>query len=186
LRLVQSLPAAARSGSNRSNLLLTDIAIVPLQGIPSYLSHWRRRLALAPGEGIASGPLETQRERILIVEDDLLAASQMEAALSEAGFEIAGIVTTGEEALQLAQAQCLTLVVIDIRLAGDRDGIDTAIELFRSHGIRCIFATAYSDRDSHLRAEPAAPLGWLQKPYTMRSLTEMVHAAVSELRGPDD
>lgn len=186
MRLVQNLPAAALSASNRSNLLLTDIAAGPLQGIPYNLSHWRRRLALAPGEDVASRPSETQGERILIVEDDLLAASQMEAALTEAGFEIAGVVTTGEEALQLAQAQCLTLVVMDIRLAGDRDGIDTAIELFRSHGIRCVFATAYSDRDSRLRAEPAAPLGWLQKPYTMRSLTEMVHAAVSELRRQHD
>jgi len=54
--------------------------------------------------------------------------------------------------------------------------------LFRSQGIRCIFASAHSDQDSRLRAQPAAPLGWLQKPYTMASLTAMVRAAVRELR----
>ena len=120
-------------------------------------------------------------DRILIVEDDLLIASQMEEALTEAGFQIAGNASTGEEALQLAGSQSPTLVVMDIRLAGDRDGIETALELFRSHGIRCIFASAYSDQEAQRRAAPAAPLGWLQKPYTMASLTDKVRAALSEL-----
>ena len=97
-----------------------------------------------------------------------------------------GTASTGTEALQLAEALSPTLVVMDIRLAGDRDGIDTALELFRSHGIRCVFASAYSDQDAQRRAAPAAPLGWLQKPYTMASLTATVHEAVRELhRRPD-
>ena len=78
------------------------------------------------------------------------------------------------------------LVVMDIRLAGDRDGIDTALELFRSHGIRCIFASAYSDQEAQRRAAPAAPLGWLQKPYTMASLTAKVREALRELRSRPD
>ena len=60
--------------------------------------------------------------------------------------------------------------------------IEAAIEIFKSHGIRCIFATAYSDGEARRRAEPAAPLGWLQKPYTMTSLTETVQAAAREIR----
>jgi two-component system, response regulator PdtaR len=75
------------------------------------------------------------------------------------------------------------LAVIDIKLAGDRNGVDTAIELFRSHGVRCIFASAYSDSEARRRATPAAPLGWLQKPYSMGSLSAVVRAAASELRG---
>lgn len=133
----------------------------------------------------ASGQ-SNESERILIVEDDVLIASQIEAALTDEGFEIAGTAVTGKEALQLAEAQSPTLVVTDIRLAGDRDGIDTALELFRLHGIRCIFASAYSDQEARRRAAPAAPLGWLQKPYSMASLTAMVRAAVSELRSRSD
>jgi DNA-binding NarL/FixJ family response regulator len=124
-------------------------------------------------------------DRILIVEDDLLVASQMEMALSDAGFDIAGVATTPEEALHLAGTRSPTLVVMDIRLAGGGDGIDTALELFRLHGIRCIFASAYSDDEARRRAAPAAPLGWLQKPYTMDSLTAMVRAAASKLRSRD-
>jgi len=158
-------------------------AVVPLQGLPSSPSHWRRHVALAPDDRGQSGIQAEQRSRILIVEDDLLVASEIEATLRDAGFEIAGIASTREEALQLTQVELPTLAVMDIRIAGDRDGIDTALELFHSHGIRSIFASAYSDADSRRRAEAATPLGWLQKPYTMASLTGMVRAAVRELRG---
>jgi DNA-binding response OmpR family regulator len=148
-------------------------------------SHWSRRSAPAAEDG-ASAAQSENTDSILIVEDDLLIASQMEEALTEAGFQIAGTASTGKEALQLAQSQAPTLVVMDIRLAGDRDGIDTALELFRSCGVRCVFASAYSDQEAKGRAAPAAPLGWLQKPYTMASLTTMVRAAVEKLRSHGD
>ncbi len=144
----------------------------------------QRNFAPAAEGEVSGGADETQR--ILIVEDDVLIASQMEAALADDGFEIAGIASTSKEALQLAEAQSPTLVVMDIRLAGDRDGIDTALELFRLHGTRCVFASAHSDDGTRRRAAPAAPLGWLQKPYTMASLTAMVRAALKELRNRHD
>jgi len=122
-----------------------------------------------------------QRGSILIVEDDFLIASGIEAALIDAGYESAGIAATGEEALQMALLRPPTLAVMDIRLAGDRDGIETAIELFRSLGVRCIFGSAYSDDEARRRAAPAAPLGWLQKPYTMASLTALVRDSVRDL-----
>lgn len=157
-----------------------DIAACPLPKL--RLSHWRDVL-FAPEAGAGSQGATDSLERILIIEDDLLIASQIEATLAEAGFEIVGVTGSGEEALELAKDRRPTLAVIDIRLAGDRDGVDTAIELFRSHGVRCIFASAYSDSEARRRATPAAPLGWLQKPYSMGSLSAMVRAAASELRG---
>lgn len=137
----------------------------------------------APAEAAGQSVSTKTRERILIVEDDLLIATQMEAALHEAGFDVIGLAASGEEALELAGSDSPLLVVVDIRLAGDRDGVDTALELFRSYGIRCIFATAHTDSEARQRAAPAAPLGWLQKPYAMTSLTAMVRGAVESLRG---
>ncbi|HZR72746.1 response regulator [Bradyrhizobium sp.] len=160
-----------------------EIISAPFRGIPSGPPQRPREPVLAPGDRLESETPSNNNDRILIVEDDLLVASEMEATLCDAGFEIVGIATTGNEALQLARTESPILAVMDIRIAGDRDGVDTALELFRSQGLRCIFASAHSDHDSRLRAQPAAPLGWLQKPYTMASLTEMVRAAVSELRG---
>lgn len=154
---------------------------VALMAAPSSRSIRTGRLA-PDVEGGPSGTRSGNGDRILIVEDDLLIASQMEAALTDAGFQIAGIASSGKEALQLARSQSPKLAVMDIRLAGDRDGIDTALELFRSVGIRCIFASAYSDQEAQRRAAPAAPLGWLQRPYAMTSLTAKVQAAMKELR----
>jgi DNA-binding response OmpR family regulator len=122
-------------------------------------------------------------DRILIVEDDLLIAYQMKAALTEAGFDIVGVSMTSKEALEAAGTEAPDLVIMDIRLAGERDGVETALELFRCHGVRCIFASAYSDQEARRRAEPAAPLGWLQKPYSMVALTSTVRTAVKTLNG---
>jgi len=114
---------------------------------------------------------------VLIVEDDFLIGMQSEIALAEAGFEVVGIATTAEEALELARQHRPALAVMDIRLAGYRDGIDAAGELFRELGIRCLFATAHDDQRTRARAEPFGPLGWLAKPYTMASLVAAVQKA---------
>jgi DNA-binding response OmpR family regulator len=160
----------------------SDLTSVPVHGSRSWLPYRQSRLPDAEGGAGPQRPLR-QAERILIIEDDALIATQMEAALGDAGFDVIAAVATGEEAIAIARAQPPDLAVVDIRLAGDRNGVDTALELFRSHGIRCIFATAFSDREARQRAEAAAPLGWLQKPYTMASLTNAVRAAVTEIRG---
>ncbi|WP_407179959.1 response regulator [Bradyrhizobium sp. STM 3562] len=116
---------------------------------------------------------------VLIVEDDFLIGMQSEIALTDAGFRVIGIASTAEEALALAREERPSIAVMDIRLAGRRDGVDTAGELFRELGVRCIFATAHDDEDTRARAEPFAPLGWLAKPYTMASLVASVRRAVT-------
>jgi len=123
--------------------------------------------------------------RILVVEDDFLVAMQMESALTEAGFEVAGVASSGEDAIELALKERPRLCVMDIRLAGKRDGIDTALQLSAEQGIRCIFATAHHDEESRRRAAPAGPLGWLHKPYTMSSLVGLVRSALAELDKAD-
>jgi DNA-binding NarL/FixJ family response regulator len=141
----------------------------------------RPRLVFARDDTWASEKRPAEPARILIVEDDYLVAMEVETALAEAGFDVVGIATTAEEAIALTVAQNPTLVVMDVRLAGKRDGIDAALQLFREHGIRCIFATAHYDENARARAQPAGPLGWLQKPYTMASLVEAVRRALSDL-----
>jgi DNA-binding NarL/FixJ family response regulator len=143
----------------------------------------RRHPAFAHDDAWGVGTQAVRHGGILIVEDDFLIAAQLEATLIDAGFEIAGIAASAAEAIECASSQHPILCVMDIRLSGDRDGIEAALELLRAHSIRCIFATAHNDRDVRRRAAAADPLGWLQKPYTMSSLVALVHQAVSELRG---
>ena len=141
----------------------------------------RPHLVFARDDAAGADERADKPERVLVVEDDFLVALQMEAALTEAGFEVAGVAASGGEAIKLASSERPRLAVMDIRLAGGRDGIDTALQLFAEHGIRCIFATAHHDEQSRRRAASASPLGWLQKPYTMASLVIMVRNALAEL-----
>jgi DNA-binding NarL/FixJ family response regulator len=141
----------------------------------------RPQLAFARDDAAGRAKEPANRSRILIVEDDFLVAADVEAALLDAGFEIAGIAETAETALASVVAEKPSLVLMDIRLAGSRDGIDTAIELYRDHGIRCLFASAHSDALARSRAGAAKPLGWLQKPYSMGRLVEAVNRALADL-----
>jgi DNA-binding NarL/FixJ family response regulator len=118
---------------------------------------------------------------ILIVEDDFLAAMEIESVLKEAGYQIAGIAARAEEAVRLAKSATPTLVIMDVRLAGNSDGVDAALDIFCATGIRSIFATAHYDADTRSRAQAATPLGWLPKPYAPHALLALVKKAVEEL-----
>jgi len=115
---------------------------------------------------------------ILLVEDDFLVGMEMETGLAEAGYEVAGIAATAEEAVELAARRRPALVVMDIRLAGDRDGVDAALEIFRTLGIRSIFASAHGDAQVRARAAAAKPLAWVAKPYRVETLLKAVEEAL--------
>ncbi len=115
--------------------------------------------------------------QIMIVEDDFLISIQMEEALRTAGFEVT-LASSSEEALQIAGGQTPALAVMDVRLPGTLDGVDTALEMFKTYGLRSIFSTAHSDPEIRARAAPALPIAWLIKPYTMASLVAAVQSAV--------
>jgi DNA-binding NarL/FixJ family response regulator len=118
--------------------------------------------------------------RILVVEDDYFVAIDLEGGLREAGLQVLGPVPTAEEALALAKAERPVLVLMDIRLAGSKDGIEAALELYREFGIRCIFASAHIEPPYRQRAAAAAPLGWVQKPYTIGTVVAAVKQALPE------
>jgi DNA-binding NarL/FixJ family response regulator len=133
----------------------------------------------AAKEGQNTRPAKLRR--ILLVEDDYLAATDAEAALLDAGFEVIGPAISAEEAIELARTEMPELVIMDIRLTGPRDGIDAAREILRSTGIRSLFATAHSTSAIRNRAEETTPLGWLAKPYTPQALVDSVRAALARL-----
>lgn len=130
------------------------------------------------------GPRKGARSRkVLIAEDDHLVSVEIEAALLDAGFDVTGIAISAPEAIELAKAQDPGLVIMDIRLVGPRDGVDAALELYREHRIRCLFATAHNDAAMRRRAEAARPLGWVAKPYQPHLLVSAVERAFAELDG---
>src|SRR5262245_26970869 len=92
--------------------------------------------------------------RILVVEDDYFVAMDLESGLRDAGMEVIGPAPTADEALALARVEHPILAVMDIRLAGEKDGIDAALDLYRELGIRSIFASAHVE--PHYRQRAAA------------------------------
>ena len=123
--------------------------------------------------------------RVLIVEDDFLVSAAVEAELVDAGFAVVGIATSAEQALELVADEAPHLVVMDIRLEGTTDGVDAAVEIFKTKGIRSLFASAYHDAETRRRAAAAEPLGWLAKPYAMHALVAAVREAMRKVGGPE-
>jgi DNA-binding NarL/FixJ family response regulator len=121
----------------------------------------------------------TPSPRILIVEDDYLVALELQAGLAHAGFDVVGVAMSAREAINLAKSAQPALAIVDVRIAGTRDGVETAIELFRDYGIRSIFATAHADAETRARAQPASPLAWLAKPYSASRLIPLIRDALS-------
>ena len=89
--------------------------------------------------------------------------------------------TTAEQAVTLATQYRPDLVLMDIRLRGGSDGIDAAIEIHRTIGIRCLFCSAHTDPGTIERAQAATPAGWLAKPFSGPQLLEAIAVALDGL-----
>ena len=118
---------------------------------------------------------------ILIVEDEALVASYIEAVLAEAGYRVAGVAASGTEALALAAERQPSLALVDIRLTGPTDGIELACQLRRKFALPVIFLSGQIDDETGRRAERAQPLGFLRKPFRP---SQMFNAIERALRQP--
>jgi diguanylate cyclase (GGDEF)-like protein/PAS domain S-box-containing protein len=112
--------------------------------------------------------------RVLIVEDESVVAMDLADQLEDMGYQICGIADTGAEAIELAAQHAPQVVMMDIVIKGELDGIDTAERIRRRFQVPVIFATAYSDPETVARAARTAPYGYITKPYQARD----VHAAI--------
>ena len=103
--------------------------------------------------------------RILIVEDEGLIALDLKKKLEQAGDTVAGIEDNAEDALRSAERLRPALVLMDIRLSGPRDGIETADLIGRQFHIPVMFVTAHADRETLERAKITEPFGYIVKPF---------------------
>jgi PAS domain S-box-containing protein len=130
--------------------------------------------------------------RILIVEDDRIVARDIAQQLTHSGYTVVGSTASGEEAIALvAQAQDSQkpdLVLMDVRLEGKLDGIDTARRIRELRDLPIVFLTAYADDETVKRATAAEPFGYVLKPFDdvqLRTVVEMAlykHGADRRLR----
>ncbi len=118
------------------------------------------------------------RARILIVEDERLIALGLERQLEALGYEVVGSVATGEEALASIARARPDLVLLDIRLAGRLDGVNTASEIAAAVDVPFVFLTAHADAETIERAKRTRPVGFLVKPINEQELTAMIQIAL--------
>ena len=94
-----------------------------------------------------------EKARILIVEDETIIAMEVESQLQRLGYEVTSVVDTGEKAISKAESDKPDLILMDIRIKGEMDGIDAAEVIRNKFGIPVIFSTAYLDEERIERAK---------------------------------
>ena len=119
------------------------------------------------------------RQKILIVDDELWAALDMEWVVQTLGHEVVGPAATAEMAIELAGRVRPNLVLMDIRLANNSDGVAAAIEIRQRFDIPSLFVSAHGDPIMRSRAEAARPLGFIEKPFSPESLELAIEAALN-------
>lgn len=116
--------------------------------------------------------------RILIVEDEILVARDLQQQLKALGYTIVGIAATGERALALVAETQPQLVLMDIRLQGALDGIATAEQIRQRYALPIVYLTAHADTATVQRARVTEPFGYILKPFEERELHTIVEMAL--------
>jgi PAS domain S-box-containing protein len=111
-----------------------------------------------------------EKARILIVEDELIIAADLENRLAALGYNVLGKTSSAENALTLIERDRPDLVLMDIVLKGAMNGIEAAETIRDKWGIPVIFLTAYAEADRLEQAKLAYPFGYLLKPFQSRDL----------------
>ncbi len=116
--------------------------------------------------------------RILVVEDESIVAKDIRASLQSLGYLVAGMASTGEEALAQAAALRPDLVLMDIKLKGEMDGIEAAHRLRSAAPVPVVYLTAFTDDDTLRRAKVSEAFGYLLKPFEDRELRTTIEMAL--------
>jgi DNA-binding response OmpR family regulator len=118
--------------------------------------------------------MDDSNVKLLIVEDELIIAKSLARQLERQNYEVVGIASYAEKAMELVRNSSPDLVLMDIVIAGDMDGIEMAKKIQEEFDIPVIYLTAYSDDETLKRAEQSGGYGYILKPYKQRE----VHAAI--------
>ena len=124
----------------------------------------------------------SEKERILVVEDEKIIAIDLQRRLEKLGYDVIRLCTTGSEAIDIALEEIPDLILMDIMLLGEVDGIEAAKVIKDRAGIPVIFLTAYADEQTLERAKAAEPFGYILKPFKERELHTSIDIALYKYR----
>ena len=115
---------------------------------------------------------------ILIVEDEGIVAENLSIKLEQLGYEVTGIATKSDTAIEMALRLKPQLILMDIQLKGQNDGIHAAETIRARYDVPVIYLTAHSDPATIARAKLTGPFGYILKPFEMRDLATQIELAL--------
>lgn len=119
---------------------------------------------------------------ILVVEDERIVAKDLQNRLKKFGYAVLPVASSGEEAINRVTENCPDLVLMDINLKGDMDGVEAARQIHTRFNIPVIYLTAYADNNTLERAKLTEASGYLLKPFKERELYTNIEMALSKHR----
>ena len=119
--------------------------------------------------------------KILVVEDEMIIAAKISMQLTSLGYEVTGILPRGEEAILHVQENKPDIILLDINLKGNLDGIETAAQLQQHGHIPVIYITANSDEATFNRAKSTKPYAFIAKPFKQLDLQRAIELTISRM-----
>lgn len=116
--------------------------------------------------------------RILVVEDEVIVATNIQNRLKKLGHDVPAIASSGEEAVKKAAEMHPDLVLMDIRLKGDMDGVEAAEQIRAASNIPVLYLTAYANHRILERAKTTEPYAYIVKPFQERELCASIELAL--------
>jgi two-component system cell cycle sensor histidine kinase/response regulator CckA len=119
-----------------------------------------------------------EKKKIFVVEDESIVSLEIQSRLKSLGYAVAGSAASGDEAIRKVVNLKPDLVLMDIRIKGDIDGIETASKIKVLYDVPIIFLTAYADEATIQRAKITDPFGYILKPFEERELHTNIEIAL--------
>ena len=117
----------------------------------------------------------------MIVEDEMIIGANISLQLSKLGYEVTGIVSRGEEAINHVKQNRPDIVLMDIQLKGELDGIDTVIRMQQQMDLPVIYLTANTDENNFERAKSTNPYAFISKPFKKLDLQHAIELTMGRL-----
>ena len=118
------------------------------------------------------------KKRLLIVEDEAITALDLKYSLEELGYEIVDTVDTGQDAINTAAETVPDIVLMDIKLKGDMEGIEAA-EIISELRIPIVYLTANTDTNTFEKSNVKGSYGFISKPYDINKLDKTLQITIN-------
>jgi Response regulator of the LytR/AlgR family len=123
--------------------------------------------------------MAAEKINVLIVEDESIVAMDLASGLEQDGYQVAGIADNAEEAQQLFSENEVDIVLMDVNIIGNKDGIETATELLKKKQVPIIYLTAFTDAATINRIKKTHPAAFLSKPYSLTNVRIAIELAIN-------